>query len=163
MSTEKNVTPAQELRAAAQHLRTTADPAMPVAAELVAAWLEAVADECEHTAEPAVVRAEPGWTYLPESERFSVRPYHPTEDRQEVPSWNRALLLAREVNSAASEQAVEADGIDAANAALAAGYTPDPACECDGKCRWCAHMGCEACCDSYANGDHGVRENEEMP
>jgi hypothetical protein len=37
-------------------------------------------------------------------------------------------------------------------------YTPDPDCACDGKCRWCAHMGCEACCDSYANGDHGVKD-----
>lgn len=47
----------------------------------------------------------------------------------------------------------------AANDALAAGYTPDPDCECDGKCRWCAHMGCETCCNAYMNGDHGVRDD----
>jgi hypothetical protein len=50
-----------------------------------------------------------------------------------------------------------AEDLEAVNAALAAGYTPDPECGCDGKCRWCALMGCEACCDSYANGDHGVK------
>lgn len=57
-----------------------------------------------------------------------------------------------------TEPTNEAELHDAANAALATGYEPDPACECDGKCRWCAFWGCEACCDSYANGDHGVRE-----
>lgn len=44
-----------------------------------------------------------------------------------------------------------------ADAALAAGYQPDPDCACDGKCRWCALWTCEHCCNSYA-AEHGVRE-----
>lgn len=57
----------------------------------------------------------------------------------------------------------EAEMVAATHAALAAGYTPDPHCECDGTCRWCAYWGCEACCDSYANPDHGVRDAPAMP
>lgn len=45
-----------------------------------------------------------------------------------------------------------------ADAALVAGYRPDPDCECEAKCRWCALLGCETCCNGYMNGDHGVRE-----
>lgn len=43
-----------------------------------------------------------------------------------------------------------------ADMVLAAGYDPDPDCACEGKCRWCAVMGCETCCDSYA-ADHGAK------
>lgn len=45
-----------------------------------------------------------------------------------------------------------------ADAILASGYVPDPDCACEAKCRWCAALSCETCCDGYMNGDHGAKD-----
>lgn len=39
-------------------------------------------------------------------------------------------------------------------------YEVDPDCACGGRCKHCAAMGCEACCDGYS-ADHGVLTEDE--
>lgn len=55
------------------------------------------------------------------------------------------------------DQATAADAFEAVYGTRPADYYQDPDCACDGKCKHCAQMGCEACCDGYA-GDHGCKD-----
>lgn len=54
------------------------------------------------------------------------------------------------------DQPSAADAYEAATGTRPADYYVDPDCACDGQCKHCALMGCEACCDGYA-GDHGCK------
>lgn len=40
-------------------------------------------------------------------------------------------------------------------------YEVDPACACEGKCKYCAAMGCEACCEGYS-AEHGSLSEDEL-